>query len=129
TAKLSWFGTARGRAGTELNGLWFYATGGLAYGQISASGTNTFTVTATGIPTPVVYATPIIYSVTKVGWVVGAGIEGRLGVGPWRWKVEYLHVDLGSFGTGPFGSAPTVNIDTRFTDEIARVGFNYPLSN
>jgi FecR protein len=130
TAKLSWFGTVRGRAGTELNGLWFYATGGLAYGQVSVSGTNTFSVSALGIPTPVVYATPISYSVTKVGWVAGAGVEGRLGVGRWTWKAEYLHIDLGSLGPSSFGSVPMVNIDNgRCTDEIARIGFNYPLSN
>jgi hypothetical protein len=130
TARLSWFGTVRGRAGTELNGLWLYATGGLAYGQVSASGTDTFTVTALGIPTPAVYTTPISYSVSKVGWVVGAGVEGRLGVGQWKWKMEYLHIDLGSIGARSFGSVPIVNIDNgRFTDEIARIGFNYPLSN
>jgi hypothetical protein len=130
TARLSWFGTVRGRAGTELNGLWLYATGGLAYGQVSASGIDTFTVTALGIPPPVVYATPISYSVTKVGWVAGAGVEGRLGVGQWKWKVEYLHIDLGSIGAGSFGSVPIVNIENgRFTDEIARIGFNYQLSN
>jgi hypothetical protein len=130
TARLSWFGTVRGRAGTELNGLWLYATGGLAYGQVSASGTDTLTVTGFGISTPALYATPISYSVTKVGWVAGAGVEGRVGFGQWRWKVEYLHIDLGAIGAGSFGSVPIVNINSgRFTDEIARVGFNYPLSN
>jgi len=129
TAKLSWFGTARGRAGAELNGLWLYATGGLAYGQVSVSGTNTFTVTALGIPTPVVYSTPIDYSVTKVGWAAGGGIEGRVGLSQWTWKVEYLHVDLGSIGPNSFGCVPVVNIDSKITDEIARIGFNFPLSN
>jgi hypothetical protein len=129
TARLSWFGTARGRAGAEVNGLLLYATGGLAYGQVSVSGTNTFTVSALGVPTPVIYTTPINYSVTRVGWAAGGGIEGRLGLSRWTWKVEYLHVDLGTIGPYSFGSVPTVKIDTRITDEIARIGFNYPLSN
>jgi FecR protein/Outer membrane protein beta-barrel domain len=130
TAKLSWFGTARGRAGAEMNGLWLYATGGLAYGQVSVSGTDRFTVTPPlGLATPVAYTTPINYSVTKVGWAAGAGIEGRVGLSQWTWKVEYLHIDLGTIGPYSFGSVPTVTIDTRITDEIARIGFNYPLSN
>jgi hypothetical protein len=129
TAKLSWFGTTRGRAGVELNGLWLFATGGLAYGQVSVSGTNTVTVTGLGVPTPVVYSTPIDYSVTKVGWAAGGGIEGRVGLSQWTWKVEYLHVDLGSIGPNSFGSVPIVNIESKITNEIARIGFNYPLSN
>jgi hypothetical protein len=128
TARLSWFGTTRGRAGMELNGLWLYATGGLAYGQVSVSGTDSFTVTGIGLSAPA--PTPFSFSVTKVGWVAGAGVEGRLGIGQWKWRVEYLHIDLGSIGTGSFGSVPVVNIDNgRFTDEIARIGFNFPLSN
>jgi hypothetical protein len=128
TARLSWFGTARARAGAEVNGLLFYATGGLAYGQVSVSGSDTFTVAASGF-TPVVYTTPINYSVTKVGWAAGGGIEGRVGLSRWTWKLEYLHIDLGSIGPYSFGSVPTVVIDNRITDEIARIGFNYPLSN
>ena len=113
-----------------MNGLWLYATGGLAYGQISVSGTDRFAVTPpSGVATPVVYTTPISYSVTKVGWAAGAGIEGRVGLSRWTWKVEYLHIDLGTISPYSFGSVPTVTIDTRITDEIARIGFNYPLSN
>jgi hypothetical protein len=129
TAKLSWFGTTRGRVGTELNGLWLYGTGGLAYGELSFSGINSFTVTGSGLPM-LVYSTPINYSLTKVGWVVGGGIEGRLGVSQWTWKVEYLHIDLGSIGTHDVGSLPAVTINGgTFTDEIVRLGINYPLSH
>jgi hypothetical protein len=127
TAKLSWFGTVRARAGAELNGLLLYATGGLAYGQVSVSGTNTFTVSATAIPTPVVYTTPINYSVTRVGLAAGAGIAGHLGPSQWIWKVEYLHIDLGTIGAYSFGSVPTVTAATRITNDIARVGLDYPL--
>jgi len=129
TAKLSWFGTARGRAGAEMNGLWFYATGGLAYGQVSVSGTNAFTVSATGFPTSAAYAAPINYSVMKVGWVAGGGIESRLGLSQWTWKVEYLHIDLGSIGAYSFGSVPTGTTDIKITNDIARVGLSYPLSH
>jgi outer membrane immunogenic protein len=140
TAKLSWFGTVRGRAGIEQNGLWFYGTGGMAYGRVSVSGTNTFYVADASNPaTAVIYSTPFSYSVTKVGWVVGAGIEGRLNVRQWTWKIEYLHMDLGSIGGGSFANTPSINIvpstapiaalsSSKFTDEIVRIGINYQLS-
>jgi outer membrane immunogenic protein len=41
TTKLRWFGTFRGRAGFESNGLWIFGSAGLAYGEVSVSGTNT----------------------------------------------------------------------------------------
>lgn len=132
TAKLSWFGTLRGRLGTDWNGLAFYGTGGLAYGRVSVSGTNTFVVIDNGGPT-VEYSntTPFSYSKIKAGWTAGAVIEGVLikgapGTQNWTWKIEYLHIDLGSIGGGSFGSAPVLVLNTiKFTDEIVRFGVNY----
>ena len=130
TAKLSWFGTVRGRAGIEQNGLWFYGTGGLAYGKISVSGTNTFHASDNvSILDTVTYTTPFSYSTTKWGWVAGAGIEGRLSVSKWTWKIEYLHMDLGSIGGGSFGTTPYITLNSmNFTDDIVRVGINYQIS-
>ena len=130
TAKLSWFGTARGRAGVEQNGLWFYGTGGLAYGKISVSGTNTFTLTDPTVPVTMVRSTSFSYSKTKWGWVAGAGLEGRFGASSrWTWRIEYLHIDLGSIGGGSVGAAPVVTLDSlKFTDEIVRLGINYRIS-
>ncbi len=126
TARLSWFGTLRGRLGYEWNGLWVYGTGGLAYGNVSISGANTLLlINNNGGAIVGVYSTPFSYSSTRVGVAVGAGIEGLLGR-YWRWKLEYLHIDLGSIGGGTFGGVPLVTVNTgRFTDEILRFGFNY----
>jgi len=131
TAKLSWFGTVRARAGVEENGIWFYGTSGFACGRITISGTNTFTATdASVVPNTVVLSTPFSYSRTNSGWVAGAGAEGRLGASKLTWKIEYLHLDLGSVGGGSFGSVPHVTVNSaKFTDEIIRLGFNIPLSN
>ncbi|MBI5911119.1 MAG: porin family protein, partial [Betaproteobacteria bacterium] len=126
TAKLSWFGTVRGRLGVVSNNMLFYGTGGLAYGKVSVSGTNTLSVA--GAP-PVIYSTPFSYSRTKAGWALGAGIEGRIGASNWSWKAEYLHIDLGSIGGGSFGTVPVVTLNTgKFTDEIVRFGLNYRLA-
>ena len=45
-------------------------------------------------------------SKTKLGWTVGAGIEGAAFLPNWTWKAEYLYVDLGK-------------IDHSFATEVA----------
>jgi outer membrane immunogenic protein len=127
TTRLDWFGTIRGRAGYETNGLWFYGTGGLAYGKVSVSGSNTLVLTDNTGPAVIgTFVTPFNYSQVKGGWTAGFGVEGLIGDGRWRWKAEYLHIDLGSINGGFFGTFPVVQANTaHFTDEIVRVGFNY----
>lgn len=127
TTRLDWFGTVRGRAGYETNGLWFYGTGGLAYGKVSVSGSNTLVLTDNTGPAVIgTFVTPFNYSQVKGGWTAGFGVEGLIGDGHWRWKAEYLHIDLGSINGAIFGIIPGVQANTaHFTDEIVRVGFNY----
>src|SRR5437868_7594108 len=80
--KLEWFGTVRGRVGVLATPqVLFYATGGLAYGEVK----NTATI---GL-VPVTFSN----SDTRVGYTVGAGVEGDIG-GNWTAKLEYLWVDL-----------------------------------
>jgi outer membrane immunogenic protein len=131
TARLNWFGTFRGRVGFESNGVWVYGTAGFAYGKVSVSGNNTLLLFDNnfGFAPPTLvgsFSTPFSYSQLKGGWTAGLGIEGLIGNGPWRWKVEYLHIDLGTINGGAFGGLPTILVNSsRFTDEILRVGFNY----
>jgi outer membrane immunogenic protein len=126
TAKLSWFSTVRARVGVfDSRHILFYGTAGIAYGRISVAGVNNLAITQTGTGTAT-FSTPFSYSSTKVGYAVGGGAEGRIGASNWTWKVEYLHIDLGSVGGGSFGSSPVVTLNTgKFTDEIVRVGLNY----
>jgi outer membrane immunogenic protein len=120
--KIQWFGTVRGRVGVLVNPtILLYGTGGLAYGRISASGT----VTDTGI-----CACSWSYgnSTTKVGWTLGAGIEGAIpNTRDWTWKVEYLYIDFGSVsGNGfDFDSGTAFSWSAKVTDNIVRVGVNY----
>jgi outer membrane immunogenic protein len=70
-----WFGTVRGRGGYAFNNVLFYATGGIAFGELRA---ETFGLSETH---------------TNAGWTVGAGAE--MGFAPnWSAKIEYLYVDL-----------------------------------
>jgi outer membrane immunogenic protein len=127
--KLDWFGTARGRVGfLATDRVLLYATGGLAYGHFSADA-------------PFL---PLSWGSTRAGWTVGAGAEAAIG-GNWSVKLEYLYMDLGNVG-GNGASATTVTnalntpnqgfntvttttatsaFNTKFTDNIVRVGLNY----
>ena len=125
TAKLSWFGTVRGSVGPQFNNLWFYLTGGLAYGNVSVSGVNIFSLTSGGSYDSLA---PFSFSTTRVGWTGGFGIAGKITGSNWSWKIEFLHLDFGSFSGGSFGQYPNVTINVvKFTDEIVRVGLNLSL--
>jgi outer membrane immunogenic protein len=111
--KIDWFGTVRARVGVLATPrVLFYATGGLAYGEVNSSET--------------IGGSSFSASDTRVGYAVGGGIEGAIG-GNWTAKLEYLYVDLGNVsntfvGVGPI---PTVTTRSHVTDNIVRVGLNY----
>jgi outer membrane immunogenic protein len=130
-AKISWFGTVRGRLGYAWNGVLLYGTGGLAYGEVGLSGTSVSTLTGSGgdnidvNPFTIVTAKSFAASAVNLGWTAGAGIEGAL-ANNWTWKAEYLHMDLGSLSvTGIAATGATFTASSKFTDEIVRVGLNY----
>ena len=126
--KLDWFGTARGRVGfLPTERVLLYATGGLAYGHLSATA-------------PLI---PLTWGSTRAGWTVGAGVEAAID-NHWSVKLEYLYMDLGNVGSGTniaanvvtqlgvpvrFNTVTTTTFtsvfNTRFTDNILRVGVNY----
>jgi len=140
-ARIDWFGTIRERIGWLLtDDALLYVTGGLAYGHVSVSGN--FNVSATTVPLFVKFGPStngFSSSETKIGFAVGAGIEGTCAawVPPnWTWKLEYLYVDLGSLDTSTHIVATsseggisnlngTATTHTRVTDNIVRVGLNY----
>jgi outer membrane immunogenic protein len=128
--KLPWFATFRGRAGFLADpSLLLYMTGGLAVGEVSYRTQTTATLQLFGPGTAgttpqgpaVTAATAFSERQTRVGWVVGAGLEKKFSR-EWSAKFEYLYMDLGSktyFG----GTANAV--DVSFHDQIVRAGINY----
>jgi outer membrane immunogenic protein len=126
--KLDWFGTARGRIGIlPTDRVLLYATGGLAYGGVSATAP----------------AIPLSWGSTRAGWTVGAGAEVAIDH-HWSIKLEYLYMDIGDVGDGSTTATTVVTqpgvpvrrttvttttftsaFGTRFTDNILRVGVNY----
>lgn len=118
--KLQWFGTVRGRLGYSLGSTLFYATGGLAYGNVKTRVQEAFLGGA-------IDAT---FSHTKAGYAVGGGIESPfdfLGLfGPnWTSKTEYLYVDLGRTTDTYTVSGTTHVFSTRVEEHVFRTGLNY----
>jgi outer membrane immunogenic protein len=121
---LEWFGTVRGRVGILATPrVLFYGTGGLAYGSIKTTG-----ALAGVTPNGVAVASVGSNSDVRVGWTVGAGVEGKI-TNNWSAKLEYLYMDFDTFRAGTFtlspGSLISANVDTRFRDHVLRVGLNY----
>jgi outer membrane immunogenic protein len=115
----TWLDTLRGRVGVAWDRFFFYGTGGAAFAN---QGVN---VCAPG--------GCVSDSQTRTGWTAGVGGEWAVWTAPagtLTFKVEYLHVDL---GTGRFidpvvmlpGGGNVVTRDVRLTDEIFRGGINW----
>ena len=120
---LEWFGTARLRGGVLVTPrVLLYGTGGLAYGSIKSTG-----ALAGFNPNGVAFGLVGSNTDVRVGWTVGAGIEGMI-TQNWSAKLEYLYMDLGRHDA-TFTLAPViplgVNVSSRFTDNILRAGINY----
>jgi outer membrane immunogenic protein len=101
-----WLGTARGRVGLAMDRWMPYITGGVAFGDVSAS--------VTGFQGK---------SDTRAGWTLGAGVEYAIAA-PWTAKLEYLYVDLGDFSCGrACGTSGPDKVE--FRSHIVRAGLNY----
>ena len=126
----------RGRIGpTVTPRVLLYVTGGLAYGEVktyeAVNGVNITGQNGTNTST----STPVFAAFgntsTRVGWTVGAGIEGAI-AGNWTAKLEYLYIDLGTVSasfltpiTTPTGGLLGIRYSSHITDNILRVGLNY----
>jgi outer membrane immunogenic protein len=119
--RIKWFGTTRGRVGYAAGPALFYATGGLAYGNVK---------------TTLIESSPLIQlsatastSSTKTGWTVGAGAEAPIW-GNWTAKTEYLYMDLGSTSLSMTSISPLVGpvfhtLNSDIKAHIFRGGANY----
>jgi outer membrane immunogenic protein len=146
TTEIDWFGTVRARIGY----LWgdgavlTYLTGGLAYGEVKINGTSSISGAFTGTPTSTFGISQAFgHSQVNTGWVVGYGMEGKLLIPGWTYRIESLYMDLGTLDTaGVTTGAFTANISciganvcpvggghvtthSHFTDGILRAGLNY----
>lgn len=112
-SKTSWIGTVRGRVGYTTGPTLTYVTGGAAWVHI----TDVNDFSAFGGPR-------VSRSETNGGFVVGTGIETRLG-GNWTAKAEQLYVDVGE---GPAVPPGMVRVDKHRYD-LMKFGVNYLFGN
>lgn len=144
---LDWIGTARVRVGYSLGKFMPYATGGIAYGQITSNGLNTqvsdysFTSSSYSYLSGARVLGNSNYSSVNFGWSAGAGAE-YLVADHWSVKGEYLYTQLAGLGgqsvsqqasytsgslTPTNASGPVFTNSTMgaFGIHQARVGLNY----
>jgi len=147
-ANIDWFGTFRGRIGIATDYFFWYAAGGLAYGQVKYSGAASFTGTYTDAVTcksptgcKASGSAGFSDSTVTVGWTLGAGVEGVIPFwGNWTWRAEYLFVDLGRISpTTVYNSSISIGSPLSYTqtlsptlthtavvmDQVLRFGVNY----
>jgi len=123
TQEMDYFGTVRARVGFAFDRAMIYATGGLAYGEVSANA-NFFNSAGflqfTGSSSEV-----------EVGYTLGAGLEYAF-TNNITLKAEYLYFDLGDrnvvVNATPLGlNSYTSNFETN--GHIVRAGLNFKFSS
>jgi outer membrane immunogenic protein len=118
--KANWFGTARARLGFAADNMLFYATGGLAYGHVKASGQiddgagSVFSGSESNV---------------NWGYTVGGGMEYAFDEN-WILGAEYLYVDLGNPDndftcTGACALSISSNVDAAFSVVRAKLDFKF----
>lgn len=116
--------TVRPRVGFAAGQALFYATGGLAVGNVSFSDTQTYGPGSFSGSTSVASGS---VSSTKTGWTVGGGVEYAID-NHWIAGVEYLYVNLGSvsFNTAviPFPTF-TNGFSADFKENLVRARLSY----
>jgi outer membrane immunogenic protein len=122
--KTKWLFTMRPRAGIAAGSAFVYATGGLAITRFDFASIFTDTLASA--------RADATRSENRVGWTVGGGLEGRMGVAG-SFKVEYLYADFGSLEASTdnltVASIPVPMDRFEFTAtlkvNIVRAGVNY----
>jgi outer membrane immunogenic protein len=116
---LDWFGTTRLRLGYALGRFLPYITGGVSYGQVTASGSQ-LVLGAAGTA----FGSA---STTHAGWTAGAGAEYAV-TDNISLKAEYLFVQLPGVSGSEVGFAPPVVGSFKtgtFGTNIVRAGLNW----
>jgi outer membrane immunogenic protein len=127
-AKSDWNASVRGRIGWLVTpNAMLFATGGVAFTNFKLN--NPACPDCSNFDDPL----NIVDGETRVGWVVGGGIEYALD-SFWHLKLEYLHADFGSTSTTLGCESEGCAIDfvtfrTKLKQDMVRVGLSYAFSN
>jgi outer membrane immunogenic protein len=108
-SKAPWLATFRGRFGVVWENWLFYGTGGAARGQVTTDLTMTCPFGCGANAQTPIFASSTS-TVTKNGWVAGAGAELMLAHN-FSARAEWLHIDPGTISnTLPTVGQPTVGM-------------------
>ncbi|WP_158497342.1 outer membrane protein [Methylocystis sp. ATCC 49242] len=114
---MTWFGTTRARLGLARGYSLSYVTGGVAYGEITASGTQAAGALFTGAGAR-----------SQVGWTVGSGTEYALAPNL-SLRADYLYVSFAGVSGPAAGIAPAPFAGAfstgRFATHVTRIGLNW----
>ena len=114
TGQVDWLATVRGRLGIAMSPTLLYVTGGAAFGGVKSSWTDNDLPPSTRVT--------LSSDKTKLGWVLGAGIERAFG-DRWTARAEVLYHDLGKVTAGPVRQGvDTYNTTFRHRVTTARAG-------
>jgi len=118
---VDWYGTLRGQIGFANGPLMVYATGGLAYGQVSLN--SLFSTSGLTLNSGT--------SETKVGWVGGVGVNYLLQPNL-VFNLQYQYVDLGSLNLTASSPSPAfvvisqrANQNAQFQAVMAGLSFKF----
>jgi opacity protein-like surface antigen len=106
-----------GRLGYAWGRTLLYAKGGLAFGDVTASGHSNTGTAGVGAST----------TLWGNGWTFGGGFEVFL-ADHWSAKAEYMHYDLGK-DRYTIDSSGAGQVDATTVGDTVRVGMNYHLDN
>jgi outer membrane immunogenic protein len=112
--EVNWLATVTGKAGWTMGRSLLYGFGGVAWADMTASGSILgFTISG---------------SETHVGWTAGFGLEHALS-NRISFKIEYAHVDLGDATHELSGGGPAIAVNVNANLDVIRLGVNYKLNN
>ena len=120
------FMTARLRAGYSSGNTLFYATGGLAYGDVE----NTFTLELPNLPAAAggAYSNAWGDDGWRMGYVLGAGVEqkltDRMSISADVMRFDLDDVNVEATDPAVFG-ANSISYDFQNTGYVARIGVNF----
>ncbi|TAK50175.1 MAG: porin family protein [Xanthobacteraceae bacterium] len=115
SSKNRWDADLALRLGVPVDRALLYVKGGVAYGNFEHW---------QGIPGWAGWNSSATQD--KWGWLVGLGVEYAV-TNNWSVKLEYNHIDFGSsdFSSAWINSHSPLNISTRETKDIVKIGVNY----
>jgi outer membrane immunogenic protein len=115
SSNTNWLATVTGRVGYAVNNWLLYAKGGVAWSDVD----YTAALVTAGVAAPA-----FVVSDTRVGWIVGAGVEFGFW-NNWSAKLEYNFIDFGTERYSFTVAGATAPVDIESQIHVFKAGLNY----